>query len=416
MGYFLVKKSTLEGTVKISGAKNSALPILAASLLTDEQVVLKNIPDLADVQTMFCILREAGKKVVFENNTVTISGQVKNGEISYELVRRMRASFNVLGPLASVLGSAKVALPGGCAIGVRPVDFHIKGLERLGFVIEIEHGEICAKFEKKEREVTYFLPFPSVGATEHIMTTAVLLNGITIIENAAMEPEIVDLQDFLNKMGGKVKGAGSNRIEIEGVSSLKGVEYTIIPDRIEAGTYAIALAATGGSGFVENIVPEHLETLWEILKQTGTTVKKFKDKIFIKAPEKKYSAKINVLPYPGFPTDLQPQIMVYLSTASGVSTITENVFKNRFLHVDELRRMGADIYLSDGTAIINGVKSLSGAKVEGTDLRASAALLIAGFMANGYTEIHNDFHILRGYERVVDKFRKLNGIIEHVER
>jgi len=415
MGFFRVKKSILSGSVNISGAKNAALPILAASLLTDQEIIVSNVPDLLDIQTMLCIIRESGRNVEFENGVVKISSNVTNGTISYELVRKMRASFNVLGPLAAVLGQAKVALPGGCAIGVRPVDFHIEGLKKLGFDIEIEHGEVWAKFRKKEDEVVISLPFPSVGATEHLMTTATILNGTTIIENAAMEPEIEDLQKFLNKMGAKVNGAGTKTIVIEGVSSLRSVNHEVIPDRIEAGTYAIAIAASRGKGYIEKVISSHLDALWDVLKNTGTKVEIYEDKVFIDGTGKKKSTKINILPYPGFPTDLQPQIMVYLSVANGTSTISENVFKNRFLHVDELVRMGADIYLTNGTAIINGVKKLSGAKVEGTDLRASAALVIAGLIAEGITEVYNDFHILRGYESIVEKIRGLNGKIEHLE-
>ncbi|MBO8160357.1 MAG: UDP-N-acetylglucosamine 1-carboxyvinyltransferase [Thermosipho sp. (in: Bacteria)] len=414
MGYFRVRKSVLDGKVSISGAKNSALPILAASLLTNEDIIIDNVPDLLDVQTMLCILRESGRNVKFENAKVHISGEVVNSEISYELVRRMRASFNVLGPLSAVLGQAKVALPGGCAIGVRPVDFHIEGLKKLGFEIRIEHGEVFSKFIKKEKEVILSLPFPSVGATEHLMTTAAILDGVTVIENAAMEPEILDLQDFLNKMGAKVKGAGTSKIVIEGVSKLKGVNHRVIPDRIEAGTYAIAIAASGGKGYIENVIPEHLDALWEVLKDTGTKIEINENRVYIDGSNEKNSTKVNVLPYPGFPTDLQPQIMVYLSISKGTSTITENVFKNRFLHVDELVRMGANIYITNGTAIIKGVKKLSGAKVEGTDLRASAALIIAGLVADGVTEVYNDQHVLRGYEKIVEKIKGLNGNIEHL--
>ncbi|SHH15871.1 UDP-N-acetylglucosamine 1-carboxyvinyltransferase [Thermosipho atlanticus] len=414
MGFFRVQKSKLSGKVKISGAKNAALPILAASLLTNDVVIVENVPDLLDVQTMLCIIRESGKKVEFENGKIKISGEVTNGKISYELVRKMRASFNVLGPLAAVLGKARVALPGGCAIGVRPVDFHIEGLKKLGFEITIEHGEVYAEYRKKDKDVIISLPFPSVGATEHLMTTAAILEGTTIIENAAMEPEIEDLQSFLNKMGAKVSGAGTKKIFIEGVNLLNSVKHKVIPDRIEAGTYAIAIAASGGKGYIENIIPSHLDALWQVLTETGTILEFYENKVFVDGSREKKSAKINILPYPGFPTDLQPQIMVYLSVAKGTSMISENVFKNRFLHVDELVRMGADIYITNGTAIINGVEKLSGAKVEGTDLRASAALIIAGLIAEGTTEVYNDFHVLRGYELIVDKIRSLGGNIEHL--
>lgn len=414
MGYFRIKKSILNGTVSISGAKNSALPILAATILTNEPLEIKNVPDLLDIRTMIEILKTTGKNVEFKNNTVKISGKSTNSTVPYELIRKMRASFNVAGPLAIMLGESKVSLPGGCAIGVRPVDFHIFGLKKLGFNMNIEHGEVHSKIGNKEKEVIINLPFPSVGATEHLMTTAALANGITVIENAAMEPEIVDLQNFLNSLGTKIEGAGTRKIVITGVSSLHGGQYTVMPDRIEAGTYAIAIALTGGKGIIKDIIPEHLEILWETLKETGTIVKIEKDKAIIDGSNKKRGTNINIQPYPGFPTDLQPQMLVYLSVAEGSSMVIENVFKNRFHHVDELVRMGADIKIIDGTAFINGVKRLSGTKVEGTDLRATAALILAGFVADGITEVHNDFHVLRGYENIVEKFRKLGGDIEHI--
>lgn len=414
MGYFKVKNSILNGNVRISGAKNSALPILAATILSSEKLEIENVPDLLDVQTMIEILRKIGKKVIFENNKVTLNGTVENHVVPYDLVRKMRASFNVAGPLAVILGESKVSLPGGCAIGVRPVDYHIMGLKKLGFEVEIEHGEVYIKKGKKEKEVIINLPFPSVGATEHLMTTAALMEGTTVIENAAMEPEIVDLQNFLNSLGARIQGAGSRKIVIEGVNSLNGGSYKVIPDRIEAGTYAIAIAATGGKGYIEEIIPEHLEILWEILKETGTNVIIEKNRVFVDGEGKKRGININIQPYPGFPTDLQPQILVYLSLADGVSMVVENVFKNRFHHIDELVRMGADIRVVDGTAIVNGVKKLSGTKVEGTDLRATAALIIAGLVAEGTTEVHNDFHVLRGYENIVEKIRHLNGEIEHI--
>ncbi|ABR31134.1 UDP-N-acetylglucosamine 1-carboxyvinyltransferase [Thermosipho melanesiensis BI429] len=415
LGYFILEKSHLNGEVKISGAKNAALPILAASLLVDDGLEIKNVPDLLDVRTMIEILKTIGKSVKFENNIVKISGDVKNKVVPYDLVRKMRASFNVLGPLVLKLGEGQVSLPGGCAIGVRPVDFHIMGLKKLGFEIDIEHGEVFAKKENCEKEVIINLPFPSVGATEHLMTTASLLNGVKVtIENAAMEPEVVDLQNFLNKMGAIITGAGTRKIFIKGVKKLRGGSYTVVPDRIEAGTYALSIAATFGEGLVKNIVPEHLEVLWEVLKETGTDVKIFDKSVYVNGKNKKKAININVQPYPGFPTDLQPQIMVYLSVAHGTSMIIENVFKNRFHHVDELVRMGAKIKVIDGTAIIEGVEKLSGAKVEGTDLRATAALIIAGFMADGVTEVHNDFHVLRGYENIIPKFEGIGGKIKHL--
>jgi len=417
LGKFLVRGETvLRGEVEISGSKNAALPIMAASILCDEKIVLENVPKLQDVFVMKDILTSIGFEATFNGSDLTIK-RVKDisQEVPYELVRKMRASFNVLGPIAARTGGARVALPGGCSIGVRPVDFHLEGLRKLGFSIKVEHGFVEAVLEKKVKDVTITLPFPSVGATEHLMTTASLLNGThVVIENAAMEPEIVDLQNFLNAMGGNVKGAGTSRIEIFGVRKMRGTRYRIIPDRIEAGTYLIAIAASKGEGLVKNLKPEHLTNFLEKLEQTGATLKIFQDSIEIKMKERPDPVDITTNPYPGFPTDLQPQMMVYLSVAKGVSVITENVFKTRFLHVDELKRMGADIEVSGNVAIVRGVEKLSGAPVEGTDLRATAALLIAGIIAEGSTEINSVEHIFRGYENVVEKFKKLGAKIEYV--
>ncbi|PLV57612.1 UDP-N-acetylglucosamine 1-carboxyvinyltransferase [Thermotoga sp. SG1] len=417
MGKFLVQGETiLEGEVEISGSKNAALPIMAASILCDEEIVLENVPRLQDVFVMKDILTSIGFEATFNGNNFTIKrARDISQEVPYELVRKMRASFNVLGPIAARTGRARVALPGGCSIGVRPVDFHLEGLKKLGFSIKMEHGFVEAVLEKKVEDVTITLPFPSVGATEHLMTTASLLNGAhVVIENAAMEPEIVDLQNFLNAMGGNVKGAGTSRIEIFGAKKMRGTQYRIIPDRIEAGTYLVAIAASKGKGLIKNLKPEHLTNFLEKIEQTGVTLKIFQNSIEIKMRERPEPVDITTNPYPGFPTDLQPQMMVYLSVAKGVSVITENVFKTRFLHVDELKRMGADIEVSGNVAIVRGVEKLSGAPVEGTDLRATAALLIAGIIAEGSTEINNVEHIFRGYENVVEKFKKLGAEIEYV--
>lgn len=416
MGSIIVERSVLDGEVEISGAKNSALPLLAATLLTDEEVVLHKVPVLSDVETMIDILRTAGKKVFFnkESGTVKISGKILSTHVPYDLVRKMRASFNVLGPIAALMGESSTPLPGGCAIGVRPVDFHLEGLKRLGFEITYDHGEILAKRGKKDEETSVYLPFPSVGATEHIMSTAAILPGITIIENAAMEPEIVDLQNLLNKMGAKISGAGTSKIIVEGVRQLHGCEHTIIPDRIEAGTYAIGILSTGGNGLIKDIVPEHLDALWFTLERTGAIVKKGKNEVELKTWHRWKGCDINVLPYPGFPTDLQPQIIVYLSLAQGTSTVTENVFKTRFAHVGELVRMGADMKIIENTVFINGVEKLQGTTVMGTDLRATAALVIAGLSAEGKTEVTHVEHIFRGYENVVEKFRKLGAKVDYI--
>ena len=417
MGYFRIEGPVrLSGEVEVSGAKNSSLPILAASIVSPRPVVVENVPDLLDVHTMIEILRAVGFSVEFRDGTVrVIPSEEANTDVPYELVRKMRASFNVLGPLAAKYGRAKVALPGGCSIGVRPVDFHIEGLKKMGFEIEIEHGFVVAKRSKiKSARIT--LPRPSVGATEHLMTTAAVLEGIEVsIENAAMEPEIVDLQDFLRKLGAEVEGAGTGVVRVRGGIRASGeIRHRVIPDRIEAGTYAIAIAATGGKGKVGGLRIDHLGALWEVLEKAGVSLNMGEGEVEIEMNGRPNPLSIDVVPYPGFPTDLQPQMMAFLSIAKGTSHIRENVFHSRFLHVDELKRMGARIEISDSTAIIEGVEKLSGAPVKGTDLRATAALVIAAFMAEGVSEIHHVEHIFRGYERVIEKFRKLGGRIEYV--
>lgn len=405
----------LEGSVKISGAKNAALPILAATILLDEPVFVRNVPDLMDVRTMLEILQSVGCGVRFENNVVLVepSADLK-GEVPYEPVRKMRASFNVLGPLAVKCGEACVSLPGGCSIGVRPVDFHLEGLQKLGFSIEIEHGVVRARREKKLQECYISFPFPSVGATEHIMTTAALLEGTrTIIDNAAMEPEIVDLADFLVKCGARVSGAGSRRIEIEGVGKLSPCDHAIIPDRIEAGTYAIAAAATQGEVLLENVRSDHIMAAIDALRQSGAEVNVERESILVRMNKRPKPLKLQVTPYPGFPTDLQPQTIAYLSVAEGTSVIVETVFKSRFQHVDELRRLGARIELTDGTAIVYGVEKLQGTIVTATDLRAAAALVIAGLMAEGTTKVEEVDHIFRGYEKLMEKLSKLGAVVEY---
>lgn len=419
MGKLIIKgPAKLTGSVKISGSKNSALPILAATLLCDETVVLENVPNLMDIHTMIEILNAAGCHVSFKNGVVTIDPPTNpNTDIPYELVRKMRASFNVLGPLAAKFQKASVSLPGGCSIGVRPVDYHLEGLQRLGFSTKIEHGIVTAKLEKKVDEVIISLPFPSVGATEHIMTTAAILDGThTIIENAAMEPEIEDLAVFLNQAGCKILGAGTRRVEVFGVRKVHSCVHRVIPDRIEAGTYIIAIAATMGDGLVESLNVSHLISLFDVLKSSGVNLSQIsQDKIRVSMNRRPDPVKIQVTPYPGFPTDLQPQIITFLSKAQGTSTVTETVFKSRFQHVDELRRFGARIEVSDGTAIVHGVENLSGAQVSATDLRAAAALVIAGLVASGTTLISEVDQIFRGYENIVEKFSGLSAVIEYKE-
>ncbi|AEH51522.1 UDP-N-acetylglucosamine 1-carboxyvinyltransferase [Pseudothermotoga thermarum] len=407
----------LSGRVKVSGAKNAVLPIMAASILCDEKVVLENVPDLLDVRTMIQILESAGSKVEFKGSRLEIYPVEKaNTSVPYELVRKMRASFNVLGPLAVKFKEAFVPLPGGCSIGVRPVDYHLYGLEKLGFSVKVEHGVVEARMNEKPSQVIVTFPFPSVGATEHIMTTAALMAGTyTVIQNAAMEPEIEDLANFLNKCGARISGAGTKTIEVFGVERLKGCVHSVIPDRIEAGTYIIAVAATQGNAVVEGLEPKHLFSLFEILNLSGVELKIDQTSVEVKMTTRPKPVKVHVAPYPGFPTDLQPQIMTFLTVAEGTSTIIETVFKSRFLHVDELRRMGAKIEVTDGTAIVHGVEYLSGTQVSATDLRAAAALVIAGLMAKGTTIISDVDQIFRGYENLIEKFSSLSAKLEYYE-
>lgn len=416
MGKLVVHgESQLKGSIKISGAKNAALPILAATLLLEEPVSLHNVPDLLDVRTMLEILESVGCEVHFKDNTVLVRPKTAlKCEVPYEPVRKMRASFNVLGPLAVRCGEASVALPGGCSIGVRPVDFHLEGLQKLGFSVQIEHGEVKAKREKSFRECYVSFPFPSVGATEHIMTTAVLLEGTkTIVDNAAMEPEIVDLASFLCKCGARISGAGTRRIEIEGVARLNSCEHSIIPDRIEAGTYAIAAAATCGEVVLKNVQPDHMMAVIDALIQSGVEMKIEGGDLLVRMKDRPKPLKLQVTPYPGFPTDLQPQMISYLSKSVGTSIIVETVFKSRFQHVDELRRLGAKIEVTDGVAVVYGVEKLQGAMVKATDLRAAAALLIAGLMAKGTTVIEEVDQIFRGYEDLVVKLGNLSAVVEY---
>ncbi|WP_129408148.1 UDP-N-acetylglucosamine 1-carboxyvinyltransferase [Marinitoga lauensis] len=410
---------TANGEITISGSKNSALPILAATLLTDEKIILHNIPNLADVNTMIEILENAGKKINWDESSLTIERYSDmNSVLPYGPVRRMRASFNVLGPLTIRNGYAKVALPGGCSIGVRPVNFHLEGLKKLGIESQIEHGFTHSKFIGAPEKVHISLPFPSVGATEHLITTAVLLDGTeTILTNCAQEPEIVDLCNFLISMGAKIEGHGTSNIKICGVKELYGTEYTIIPDRIEAGTYAILGAILGKKVILNNVIEEHVFSLLDIFEKIGINYVMENNKLKIEGISKLELSPVDVetATFPGFPTDLQPQLMVLLSLIPGRSSITENVFKTRFNHVDELNRMGAKIFVEGNTAIITGVAKLSGAPLEATDLRASAALLIASLIADGETVINNVDHIFRGYEKLFEKLEKLGLEIEYYE-
>ena len=406
------------GFIRISGAKNSALPILCASILSDGETAVKKVPYLRDVETMIEILEDVGVKVKAEGSTLKLKVDDLKSEVPYEPVSRMRASFNILGPLAMRVGRAVVALPGGCSIGVRPVDFHLKALEELGFEVKQKHGFVEAVRNRKPDFVSIKLDFPSVGATEHIMMTAVLMNGSTVvIENPAKEPEIVDLQNFLNSMGAEIEGAGTDIITVKGVEKLRGTEYTIIPDRIEAGTYMIMLIATGGEGKIEGVNSNHLKKPMEILERMGAKFEIYGDYIWVfeNDPHELVGVDIETNPYPGFPTDLQPQMMVLLSIARGTSRIKENVFKSRFMHVDELNRMSAWIKVEGDTAIIRGGRKLSGATVRATDLRAASALLIAGICAEGETIIEDVEHIFRGYEKPIEKLKNLGIDVEYIQ-
>lgn len=419
MPKILVRKNgPLEGTVKIDGAKNAALPIIAASLLGTEPIVLEDVPNLVDVKIILKVLESLGAKVEFlsENRVSIDSSKINSFVTDRSLMEKMRASFLVMGPLLARFGRADAFLPGGCAIGSRPIDLHLKGFKILGALIEEEPDKISARCEKLYGD-TIYLDFPSVGATQNIMMAATLAKGETIIENAAKEPEIVDLGNFLNKMGAKISGAGTSTIRIIGVEKLGGTVHTIIPDRIEAATFMIAAAITGGKVVVQNCISNHIKPVIAKLKETGAyvVVNEDEDSIFVKGGEKIKGTDIKTLPYPGFPTDVQAQFMAYLCVCEDQSKVTETVFENRFMHVDELSKMGAIIATSGKEARIAGVRKLVGAEVNATDLRAGAALVLAGLVAEGTTTIGNIYHIDRGYNDFVGKMKSLGANIERIE-
>lgn len=405
----------LKGEVEVSGAKNSALPIMAAALLGDGESVIENVPDLRDIHTMIRLLRALGAKAMYEDGTVRIkAGKTLKSLAPYKLVSTMRASVCVLGPLLARTGHAEVSLPGGCVIGPRPIDLHLKGLEALGASIDIQHGYVNATAIRKLRGADIYLGGSfgsSVLATANVIMAAVLAKGKTQIENAACEPEIVDLMRFLKKMGAKIVGEGSPHIEIEGVAKLHGVRHAIIPDRIEAGTYMFAAAMTGGDVLVKKMDPAHQNVVIDKLLQAGVRVEKGKNQIRIRRTSPLKSVDVTTLPYPGFPTDLQAQMMSLMTVTPGISVITEKIYPDRFMHVSELNRMGSKIFLEGPSAIIHGVKRLSGAPVMASDLRASAALVIAGLVAEGTTEVHRVYHLDRGYEKMENKFSSLGASI-----
>lgn len=405
----------LRGSVKVHSAKNAILPVIAASLLTPEACVLEEVPYLDDVDIMEEVVRSIGSQVERSGSSLTIEAKsITSFEATYELIRKMRASFLIMGPMLARIGKVKISLPGGCAIGTRPIDLHLKGFSLMGASITLGHGYIEACADRLRGEAIY-LDFPSVGATENLMMAGCLAEGITVIENAAEEPEIVDLANFLSKMGAVIKGAGTDTIRIEGVKELRGASHTAIPDRIEAGTFMVAAAATGGDVIVEGVVPEHLKPVTAKLKEMGAEVQEFERAIRVKAPERLNSVDIKTMPYPGFPTDMQSQMMTAMCLAQGTSIATETVFENRFMHINELKLMGARIKVDGRSAIIEGCERLSGARVKATDLRAGAALAIAGLCADGRTEISDIYHIDRGYIKIEEKLRKLGANIKRVE-
>ncbi len=413
--FIIHKAEGLHGTVTVSGSKNAALPILAATLLTAGKTTIQNIPNLTDVTVMCEILTCFGAMVwkTGENSVVIDASNLAHTVAPYELTGRMRGSFLVMGPLLSRMGQVRLSLPGGCPIGSRPVDLHLKGFAALGAEITKGYGFVEVSCQKLKGSKIY-LDFPSVGATENILMAAVTAEGTTIIENAAAEPEITDLASFLNAMGARVSGAGSDTIKVRGVTDLKPVEYTVMPDRIEAGSFMVGAALVGGDVTVQGIVPAHVKPLTAKLLEMGMNVKGTGDRLRIKSDASFCATDVKTLPFPGFPTDMQAQMMALLSLAEGTGIVTETVFENRFMHAQELCRMGANIKVEGHCAVVEGTKELTGTKVAATDLRAGAALVLAGLAAKGTTEVRDIFHIDRGYENIDGKLRALGADIERV--
>lgn len=405
----------LSGEVEISGSKNASLPCIVATLLTEEPCLLHNVPQLEDVKTICSLLKVLGKKIKLKKNTLFIkSGGNLHSFAPYELVSKMRASILVMGPLLARMKKAKVSLPGGCAIGSRPINLHLQGLTQLGAIITLEEGYVILTANKLDGTKIVF-DFPSVGATENLLMAASLAEGKTVIENAACEPEIVDLANFLNKMGASISGAGTRTIEIFGVNELRGAEHTIIPDRIETGTFLLAGAITGGKITLHKIISEHLGIVLTKLGEVGAKINLNGQSLSVIGDKEIKPVDIETLPYPGFPTDMQAQWMTLMSMAKGKSIIRETIFENRFLHVGELQRMGAKIEVKGNTAIVEGVEHLSGAEVKATDLRASAGLVLAGLIARGKTEINDIYHLERGYKNIVPKLQNLGARIKKIK-
>jgi len=407
----------LKGTVRISGAKNAALPILAATLLTGGDFSLKNVPSLRDVTTFLNLLSDLGvrvKKGDDPSRLIINSASLKNHEAPYDLVRTMRASVLVLGPLIARLGKAKVSLPGGCAIGARPIDLHLKGLELMGVKLKLREGYVEARASRLSGATIYF-DTPSVTGTENLMMAAVLAKGKTVLENVAREPEVITLGEMLNRMGARISGLGTETIIVEGVRELRPVEWEIIPDRIETGTYLMAVGAAGGELVLENSRIEHLEAVIAKLRNAGLEIEEDKGRIYVIKKGRLKSVDIRTLPYPGFPTDLQAQIMTLMALANGLSVITETIFENRFMHVAELNRLGANIKIEGRSAIVAGVRELKGAPVMATDLRASACLVLAGLAAKGITTVSRVYHLDRGYEKMEEKLALAGACIKRVK-
>ena len=413
--FIIHPRGPLRGRVEISGAKNAVLPVLAGSLLTGQSCRISNVPNLSDVESMAELVESLGGHTVWcrESGVINVdTGNLNKHDAAYELVGKLRASFLIIGPLLARLGRARVPLPGGCAIGTRPIDLHLKGLAAMGAEIEHAHGYVEAVAPKLYGAKIY-LDFPSVGATENIMMAASLAQGQTIIENAAVEPEIVDLANFLNTAGAEVRGAGTDTIKINGVKDMRGTGHSVIPDRIEAGTFMVAAALTQGDVLLANVMADHVKPVTAKLKEVNVQVNETQDGIHVKADDSPIiAADIKTLPYPGFPTDMQAQFMSLMTKAKGTSVITETVFENRFMQVGELKRMGAQIKIESRSAIIEGVEKLTGAQVCASDLRAGAALVLAALIADDITEISGISHIDRGYFRLDDRLNQLGAWIE----
>lgn len=407
----------LHGKIKVEGAKNAVLPVIAASILAERGTShIYDVPSLADVYTMKEVLRNLNIEVEYENRSFHVNAEsVLKTEAPFEYVRKMRASFLVMGPLLARVGKARIALPGGCAIGSRPIDQHLKGFEAMGAKVEIGKGFIEAQVDGRLQGAKIYLDFPSVGATENIMMAATMAKGTTIIENAAEEPEIVCLANYLNAMGAKVRGAGTGIIRIEGVEGLQGTEHTVIPDRIEAGTFMVAAAITKGDIIVEGAVAEHLRPLIAKMEEMGVTITEVENGLHVIGPETLKPVDIKTMPHPGFPTDMQAQMMALLLQANGTSVITETVFENRYMHVEEFRRMNSNIKIEGRSAIITGPNQLQGAEVAATDLRAGAALILAGLVAEGVTRVTELQHIDRGYVNLAAKLQAIGADVERIE-